>query len=142
MIRGVSHITFAVADLNRAVRFYIDAVGCRLVARWPRGAYLAAGDLWIALALNPGATPASGETHTALAVADGDFDTIRDRILRSGAREWRENRSEGASVYFLDPDGHRLEVHVGTLASRLEALAGRPEYEVYAGVSAPDTRRA
>ena len=132
MIQGISHITLAVADLDRAVRFYTDTLGCRMAARWDRGAYLAAGGLWIALALDPGAAPASGQTHTALAVGAGEFDAIRDRILASGAGEWRENRSEGASVYFLDPDGHQLEVHVGTLASRLAALAGQRGVEVSA----------
>ncbi|WP_159065009.1 hypothetical protein [Thaumasiovibrio subtropicus] len=29
------------------------------------------------------------------------------------------NRSEGQSLYLLDPDGHKLELHVGDLNSRL-----------------------
>jgi hypothetical protein len=47
-----------------------------------------------------------------------------------GVLEWRENRSEGASFYFLDPDGHKIEAHVGDLVSRLEACRQRP----YAGM--------
>ena len=129
MVRGISHVTFAVGDLDRAVAFYADVLGCRLRARWPRGAYLSAGALWVALALEPGSAPASGETHTAFAVAPDDFDAVVDRLLASGAGEWRENRSEGASLYVLDPDGHQLEVHVGTLASRLAALVGCEGYE-------------
>lgn len=46
------------------------------------------------------------------------------------AQAWRDNRSEGASFYFLDPDGHRLEAHVGDLASRLRACREHP----YAGM--------
>jgi hypothetical protein len=38
---------------------------------------------------------------------------------------WKVNRSEGASYYFLDP-GHKLELHVGSLALRLAACREQP----------------
>lgn len=135
MIQCVSHVTLAVADLDRAVSFYTDSLGLRLAARWEQGAYLAAGDLWLALALDPDAVPASGATHVAFAVTADDFDAVCDRVLAYGAEEWRGNRSEGASLYVLDPDGHQLEVHVGTLASRLDALAGSPHVEVHSSTA-------
>ena len=62
--------------------------------------------------------PHSDYTHYAFDVAAEDFDALSDRV-RSHAQVWKDNRSEGASLYFLDPDGHRLELHVGSLASRL-----------------------
>lgn len=49
-------------------------------------------------------------------------------VMAAQAR--RDNRSEGASFYFLDPDGHRLEAHVGDLASRLRTCREHP----YAGM--------
>ena len=42
------------------------------------------------------------------------------------APEWRTNSSEGESLYILDPDGHRLELHVGSLATRLEDYRRAP----------------
>jgi hypothetical protein len=39
---------------------------------------------------------------------------------------WQENRSEGASLYFLDPDGHKLEIHAGDWQTRLAAMKQDP----------------
>jgi hypothetical protein len=48
----------------------------------------------------------------------------------SAVIERRQNLSEGDSLYFLDPDGHKLEAHVGDLKSRLAQCRVKP----YAGM--------
>lgn len=128
MLRGISHITLAVRDLDQSSRFYVDVLQCRLVARWPRGAYLVAGDTWLALALDSEARDAGLPecTHIAFSVHEADFPAVSQRIRDSGARIWRENASEGESIYFEDPNGHKLEIHVGDLESRLAAIRENP----------------
>lgn len=32
------------------------------------------------------------------------------RVISFGAEVWKENKSEGQSLYILDPDGHKLEI--------------------------------
>ncbi|HEX6993995.1 MAG TPA: VOC family protein [Gammaproteobacteria bacterium] len=44
MTTGVNHITFAVSDLQRSLRFYVEVLGCAKVATWNQGAYLRAGE--------------------------------------------------------------------------------------------------
>ncbi len=131
-VSGVSHVTLAVADLPRAIAFYRDVLGGVLRAGWERGAYLELGGLWLCLSVGP-VTPRADYTHLALSCDVADFEGLAARI-RAVAPEWQENRSEGASVYFLDPDGHRLEVHVGTLESRLAEYRASGAVTVFDGV--------
>jgi len=130
-VNGLNHLTFAVGDLERSVRFYRDVLGCELRAIWSTGAYLEAGSLWLCLALDAGAAPAprADYTHAAFSVDADAFEALSAR-LRETAAIWKDNRSEGASLYFLDPDGHRLELHVGDLETRLRHYRERPELGV------------
>lgn len=117
MIRGVNHITLVVADLQTSVNFYVGVLGATLTAHWPKGAYLDLGGLWLCLELGAG-VPAQGDTHIAFDCAADDFEDLSNRISQA-VEIWKENRSEGASLYFLDPNGHKLELHVGSMDSRL-----------------------
>lgn len=125
MITGINHITFSVSDLNSSIEFYRDLLGMKLHVYWDTGAYLTAGDMWICLSVGV-PRPASDYTHVAFSVAEKAFSTIQTRLRQAGTEEWQQNSSEGDSVYFLDPDGHRLELHCGTLATRLADLEKSP----------------
>ncbi len=127
MLTGLNHLTLAVRDLARSLAFYQSLPGIRLHARWDAGAYLSCGDLWLCLSLDAKA----GErpvhyTHYAFNVSAGAFPRMVKALEQQGVRVWKDNRSEGHSFYFLDPDNHQLELHVGDLASRLAACRAKP----------------
>ncbi len=126
-ITGLNHVTLAVSSVERAVGFYRDVLGLRLRAIWEDGAYLEAGALWLCLSRDPAArtAPHPDYTHIAFSVAAEDFEALSARV-RAAARLWRENRSEGSSLYLLDPDDHKLELHVGSLESRLAHYRAHP----------------
>ena len=132
MLSGFNHLTLAVTDVPRSVSFYHDLLRLQLDATWDHGAYLSLPGLWLCLSLDPlrSTTAAVDYTHYAFTVDAADFTALVERLRAAGVREWRDNRSEGASFYFLDPDGHKLEAHVGDLASRLQACRAKP----YAGM--------
>lgn len=126
-IRGLNHLTLAVIDLDRAIAFYRDVLGCVLRARWSEGAYLEAGSIWLCLQVDANRRTVMGVdyTHFAFDVAAEAFEALSARV-RQHAVVWKDNKSEGASLYFLDPDGHRMELHAGSLASRLDHYRANP----------------
>ena len=128
MLKGLNHITLSVCDLSRSVDYYTELLGFCLRARWSRGAYLALGDLWLCLSHDAHVRegPLAEYTHFALSVDPVDFDVFSRKVAEGAHPIWKENTSEGKSIYLLDPDGHKLEVHAGTLESRLATLRKEP----------------
>jgi catechol 2,3-dioxygenase-like lactoylglutathione lyase family enzyme len=130
MVTGPSHATFAVSNLERSLHFYTNVLGLLPVVRWSEGAYLTAGDFWICLTLDPAAPQATNNfsyTHFAFAVTPESFPAMREKLVAGDAEEWQPNSSPGESFYFLDPDGHKLEIHARTLADRLATLRANPK---------------
>jgi catechol 2,3-dioxygenase-like lactoylglutathione lyase family enzyme len=132
MLVGLNHLTLAVRDLDRSVEFYHQLLGFRLRAQWDAGAYLSLGQLWLCLSRDSlkaeGAAP--DYTHYAFSIAQVNFGVFLQRLRDHHVTEWRQNRSEGRSLYFLDPDGHKLEAHVGDLESRLAHCRSLPYAEM------------
>lgn len=64
-------------------------------------------------------------THLAFSVAEADYGALSARLIAECVI-WKTDRSEGASTYFLDPDGHKLEIHLGTLETRLAHYREHP----------------
>ncbi|SBS37746.1 Glutathione transferase FosA [Marinomonas spartinae] len=125
MILGLNHITIAVSDLERSLGFYRDTLGFTAHVKWDNGAYLSVGELWFCLSCDE-PCPKSDYTHVAFDIAPNEFQAFTKRIVSQGVDVWKENKSEGQSLYILDPDGHKLELHSGSLKSRLEALTTKP----------------
>jgi len=127
-VGALNHITLSVADLERSFGFYTQVLGFRPLARWKQGAYLLAGEsTWVCLTSDDRRSAVPAEySHLAFSATAESFPQLTARIVASGARAWQANTSEGESHYFLDPDGHKLEIHVGDFRSRLAACKQQP----------------
>ena len=125
MLTGLNHITIAVNNLDISFDFYVGLLGFQPQARWDSGIYLTLGDLWLCLSLDS-AHPSQDYSHISLDCVASGFDAITKRLRSVQVIEWKQNSSEGDSFYFLDPDGHKLEIHCGNLQSRLESLKEKP----------------
>ncbi|MFK8002911.1 MAG: VOC family protein [Polyangiales bacterium] len=124
---GINHITFAVRSLEPSFRFYVDVLGAKPRARWKRGAFLTLGGTWLALLVGePEVVNEDNYSHIAYSVAPSAFAALDARIRAAGTHLWSENQTAGDSLYFSDPDGHRLEIHASDLEARLDAMDQKP----------------
>lgn len=127
MVKGISHITFIVRDIERSSAL-LRALGAQQV--YDSGAqthsllqerFFILGDLWFVLMQGE---PLAERTynHIALAVDEADMDELERRLHQMGA-EVLPGRprvaGEGRSLYFHDFDHHLFELHSGSLAQRL-----------------------
>ena len=125
MLTGLNHITIAVNDLERSLNFYTQLLEMKPYVRWDKGAYLSLGDIWFCLSCDE-AKPGQDYSHIDFDIAAADFDIMCAKLRAVNVVEWQQNQSEGCSLYLLDPDGHKLEIHSGNLASRLAFLKSKP----------------
>lgn len=137
-IRGISHLTFSVSELNRSMLFYERVLGAQLLVRSEKTAYFDLNGLWIALNVKTGIPRREirlSYTHIAFRVEAGDLPGWRERLREAGV-ECSAGRprhpGEGESVYFADPDGHKFELHTGTREERIEYYRkNHPRYTFY-----------
>ena len=122
MITGINHITLSVCDIEVSFVFYKDVLGFTPIQKSRNSAYLVAGETWISLIRDAHVRrePRQEYTHIAFNVRPEDFDKVISRLQAAGVQKWKENISEGDSFYFLDPNGHKLEIAVSNLQNRIE----------------------
>jgi catechol 2,3-dioxygenase-like lactoylglutathione lyase family enzyme len=128
VIKGINHITLSVKDVDQSFEFYTQILGFKPVAKWPKGAYLLAGDMWFCLFLddNTRKSKLPEYTHIAFTISEQNFKIMSERIKKSGAKIWQENRTESDSLYFVDPNGHKLEIHASSLKARIKWAKTNP----------------
>ncbi len=121
MIKNINHITLAVQDIARSFTFYQEILGLKPLCKWDKGAYFLVGEFWFCLNVDEKREKNPCYTHYAFSVDLKDFAAMAERIKRAGVIIFKNNISEGKSLYFLDPDGHKLEIHVGGWQERIDS---------------------
>lgn len=124
MVENINHITIAVSDLEKSFKFYKDILGFVPKLRWKNGAYFIVGNIWFAINKDDNIKDVEriDYSHIALSCSRSNFDKLKAKLINYGTTEWNKNKSEGRSFYFTDPDGHKLEIHIGDLDTRLNSL--------------------
>ena len=113
---GFAELTLETRDPGRLERFYVDALGLRVLAREEVRTWLAAGEharlgLW-----TPGEKEFGDEggrhVHFAFAASPGTLDALVERLRGHGAsvRGPEEHPGGDRSAYVEDPEGNVVEV--------------------------------
>ena len=130
-LHGVLETSLYINDLDRAVKFYRDVLGLRLIEdkyfEGGRGAALQVGTgpsvllLFRAeLTLQGGMLPAhgtSGAGHVAFRIEASEFPAWRERLRAHDVAIEQEFAfgDNPPAIYFRDPDGNVLELAVETI---------------------------
>ena len=123
-IKGICHFGISVADLDESVRFYTEVLGLRMTERREKDGFFQIGtDDVVALIQYPGGVErfdaemrpknwGKAFTHFGLTAESGAavFE-FQDHLKANGVKIVKEayERWDGASLYFLDPNGYTLE---------------------------------
>lgn len=132
MIKGISHITLIVGDLEKTAALLQTVFDAKAVYSsgdkqfsLSREMFFLINDLWLCIMEGKGPAERS-HNHIAFQIADADYEAYRSKALASGAQLRPERprvEREGRSIYLYDFDNHLFELHTGTLAERLKSYA-------------------
>ena len=131
-IKGISHATFIVRDLERMAALFRGVLGADEVYdskdrnySLSREKFFVLGGVWIAAM--EGTPPAERSyRHLAFEVDEADLASFEEGIRGLGLDVLPPRprvEGEGVSLYFYDFDNHLFELHTGTLDARLKRYA-------------------
>ena len=116
-LEGIDHVALSVRDIERAAQWYIDVLGFerRYEGAWNGvPTFIAKGNTAIALfPAKPGST-SSGDgirmLHLAFRADRENFRVAQEELKRRDIKFGFEDHEISHSIYFSDPDGHKLEI--------------------------------
>jgi metallothiol transferase len=123
-IKGICHFGLSVSDLDESVRFYTEVLGLEMSERREKDAFFPIGDddvlaliqfPWDAERFDAEVRPKNfGKTFTHFGLTADSGEAVfefQEHLKTNGVKIVKEayERWDGASLYFLDPNGYTLE---------------------------------
>ncbi len=120
MIAG-GHVTLAVTDLERAARFYIEALGMKFVAQDERSVTIDAGDGFVVVLLSgrhASEKPALATTMPDAMVglrAKGRLEDVVAVLENRGIVFVMQDKGDARRAHFRDPDENEFYLFTGII---------------------------
>ncbi len=121
-VQGIDHAAINVRDLNRSLEFYTKLLGLEITKREHSKSgveyFLDCGTSLVGLIQGDEKKGTHflqddgiGGNHVSFRVHTRDFDAIVEELKRQNVTiTFTKKREKSWSVYFLDPDGNKLEM--------------------------------
>lgn len=118
-VQGLDHVALSVSDLKRSSAFYAEVLGLeRAYDEWHEPVFMVADGTGLALfstgshesSGDPDAIPPVRFLHVAFRVAREGFDAARAELADRGIETSFADHGAAHSIYFDDPDGHKVEL--------------------------------
>lgn len=120
-VDSIDHVEVFVQDIEAGIRWYSDVLGLKEVARWdPHPVLIGAGGTKLAL-FKAKAEPSRDEHQSigegpnwhlvAWRTTEEGFEAAQRHLAKCGVTfSGPIDHGSARSIYFSDPDGHRLEI--------------------------------
>ncbi|MCY8405604.1 metallothiol transferase FosB [Bacillus sonorensis] len=125
MIHGLNHLLFSVSDLEASIVFYEKVFGAKWLVKAEKTAYFDLNGIWLALNEEkniPRTEIHDSYTHIAFSIKQEDVPEWEKKLTALGVnvlKGRKRHKGDKDSIYFTDPDGHKFELHTGSVLDRL-----------------------